>query len=143
MITNALISDAKKLFILENTLFGKDDFPLSLSSFYYHIKQNKIFIYKVNDKIVGYALWLKRKNYFRLYSICIDNNFQGKGYAQKLLEYSLDVIDSPQYTLEVKVTNTKAIKLYEKYDFKIQKTLVGFYPNNIDGYKMIKNSGAQ
>ncbi|MGB5867679.1 MAG: N-acetyltransferase [Arcobacteraceae bacterium] len=138
MIRAAILKDSKELFTLESSVFLKDDFGLSLSSFYYHIKNNNLFLYEKDKKIIAYILWLKRKNYYRLYSLCVDKNNQGQGIAQKLLNHSLDILPFSKYTLEVKTTNEQAIKLYEKNGFKISKTLQNYYPNNIDGYLMIK-----
>jgi ribosomal-protein-alanine N-acetyltransferase len=138
MITDAELKNTKELFLLESSVFSQDDFALSLNSFYYHIKRNPIFIYKKDNKIVGYILWLKRKNYYRLYSLCIKKEFQGQGIATKLLGYSFKTIDTKSFTLEVKTTNQSAIKLYEKNNFKIKKVLKNYYPNNIDGYLMYR-----
>ena len=136
MIRKPLIADAKNLFALENRVFLADDFPLSLASFYYHIKNNLLFLSLDGEKIVGYILWLKRKNYYRLYSLCVDTESQGMGIAQKLLEYSFENLSLQNYSLEVKITNEKAIKLYEKNGFKKVKILKNYYPNGIDGYLM-------
>ena len=138
MIRKALLSDAKALFLLESSLFSKEDFGLSLSSFYYHIHKNKLFVYEIEGEIVGYILWLTRRKYLRLYSLGIFKTFQGVGIASKLLEYSLENLKSNIFTLEVKVTNTKAIKLYEKYGFNITNILKSYYPNHLNGYKMVK-----
>ena len=136
MIKIGTLEDTKELFNLESSVFSKDDFALSLASFYYHIKRNDLFIYKENNKILGYILWLKRKKHYRLYSLCIKKEFQGVGVATKLLEYSFEILDKKSFTLEVKTTNQSAIKLYKKHSFKIIKVLKNYYPNSIDGYLM-------
>lgn len=138
MIQIATLKNAKELFDLESSVFSRDDFPMSLNSFYYHIKNNLLFISLERGKIVGYILWLKRKEYYRLYSLCVDKEVQGKGIAQELLEYSFEKIALKSYSLEVKITNEKAIKLYEKNGFKKVKILKNYYPNGIDGYLMRK-----
>jgi ribosomal-protein-alanine N-acetyltransferase len=138
MIKDAILANSKELFTLESSIFFKNDFGLSLSSFYYHIKKNKLYIYVDNNKIIGYILWLKRKSYFRLYSICVSEAYRGKGIAQELLSYSFESLQSKKYTLEVKTTNNNAIKIYMKNGFSISKILANYYPNNVDGYLMIK-----
>ena len=138
MITIATLQNAKELFILESSVFSKDDFGMSLNSFYYHIKRNQLFTFVVEGKIVGYILWLKRKNHYRLYSLCISTEFQGQGIASKLLEYSFKTLGTTNFTLEVKTTNQSAINLYKKNGFEIVKVLTNYYPNNCDGYLMKK-----
>ncbi|MGA1933168.1 GNAT family N-acetyltransferase [Arcobacter sp. YIC-464] len=138
MIRKALIDDVKNLHHLESSIFSKDEFGISLSSFYYHVKRNPIFVYEEDSKIGAYILWLKRKNYYRLYSICVDKSFQGKGISKKLLLFSFEQLDNSSYQLEVKVNNSIAISLYEKYGFRIKKTIKDYYPNNIDAFLMIR-----
>jgi ribosomal-protein-alanine N-acetyltransferase len=140
MITQATSKDVKKLWHLEQEIFDIHNFPLSLASFYYHIKRNKVFLYRIENQIVGYCLWLKSKHSMRLYSIGVSPHFRSQGVAKKLLEYSLVHLDTPCLTLEVRCNNHQAIALYERYDFKIMKLLKGYYPNGIDGYKMLKKN---
>ena len=137
MITFAKLEDLKSLCEVESSVFKNDPFALSKSSFKYNLQ--KIIIYKivVEDKIAGYILWLKRKRYYRLYSLAIYSDFQGLGLASKLLEYSFENLREKDFSLEVKVSNTKAIKLYEKYDFKIKKNLPHYYEDS-DGFLMYK-----
>ena len=139
MIEKANLSDVKALYDLEKELFPNDPFSLSKLSIRYHILRNSLYKIEINNEIAGYILWLERKKYFRLYSLAISNNFQNRGLAKKLLEYSFEKLSekNKDFTLEVKVSNTKAIKLYEKYDFKIKKVLKDYYEKE-DGYLMIK-----
>jgi len=138
MITQATLKDAKALITLENGLFGADDFPMSRGSFYYHIKRNDLFVYRHDNKIAGYILWLKRKTYIRLYSLGVAKALRGQGVAEALLAYSFEHLNAPTYTLEVKMTNSSALKLYVKNGFTQQKILSKYYPDCIDGYRMIK-----
>lgn len=137
-IEKAKVQDLKSLFELENGVFCNDPFALSRSSLRYHISKNHLYIFKIDEKIVGYILWLERKSYFRLYSLAVDIEFQGLKIASKLLLYSFENLKNKDYSLEVKVENIKALKLYEKFGFKIKKILKNYY-ENMDGYLMIKS----
>lgn len=137
MITKAKLSDLTSLYNIEKEVFQNDPFALSKESFRYHISKNELYKIEVEDKIAGYILWLKRKNHYRLYSLAIGNSFQGLGLASKLLEYSFKNLKNKDFSLEVKVNNEKAIKLYEKFGFKIRKKLLNYYENS-DGYLMYK-----
>jgi len=138
MIRRAQTKDTNRLYQLENTLFSKDDFGLSRASIYYHMKKSDIFIYEEDSELLGYILWLKRKNYYRLYSLAVKKEFQGKRIATKLLEHSLSKLIAYKYQLEVKIDNPHGIALYEKYGFVKQKVLKGFYPKAQDGYLMVR-----
>ena len=137
MIKKAKKENLKDLYDLEKKVFQNDPFALTKNAFRYHILKNNLYIFEKDEKIVGYILWLERKNYFRLYSLAIDINFQGLGIASKLLEYSFEKLRNKNFSLEVKTKNIKAIKLYEKYEFKIKKVLKDYYEDS-DGYLMIK-----
>lgn len=137
MIKKAKKENLKDLYDLEKKVFQNDPFALTKNAFRYHILKNNLYIFEKDEKIVGYILWLERKNYYRLYSLAVDSSFQGLGIASKLLEYSFEKLRNKNFSLEVKTKNIKAIKLYEKYQFKIKKVLKDYYEDS-DGYLMIK-----
>jgi len=127
--------DINELLNIEEALFTNDSSALSKASFSYHLKKNIIYKIEVDKKIVAYTLWLKRKNYYRLYSLAILKQFQGKGLGKSLLEFSLDNLEKDIFELEVRVGNLPAIKLYEKFGFIKIKILESFYDDE-DGVKM-------
>jgi len=131
----AKISDINELFFIEKELFYDDSSSLSKSSFSYHLKKNIIYKIEIDKKIVAYILWLKRKSYYRLYSFAILKEYQGKGLGKSLLEFSLNSLNKDVFELEVRTSNTNAIKLYEKFGFKRMKILKDFYDDE-DGIKM-------
>ena len=137
MIEIANLSDLNTLFDIENRVFANDSFALSKNSLRYHLSNNIVYKIEQDEKIAGYILWLKRKNYYRLYSLAIDNDFRGLGLASKLLEYSLENLEKEKFSLEVKVSNLDAIRLYKKFGFKVSKILKDYYEDS-DGYLMVK-----
>ncbi|WP_428023579.1 GNAT family N-acetyltransferase [Arcobacter sp.] len=134
-IEKANLDDIKELLFIEEKLFLNDSSALSKASFSYHLKRNIIYKIKIDKKTVAYILWLKRKNYYRLYSLAILKEFQGKGLGKSLLEFSLNTLDKDCFELEVRVSNQTAINLYEKFGFKKVKVLEEFYDDE-DGIKM-------
>ena len=92
----------------------------------------------------GWACFLSRKgsSSIRLYSMAILPAFSGKGYASEYLSQRFKTFEGfKSVVLEVRVTNEKAIRLYEKLGFKIIRNLPEYYPDHIDGYKMAKPLG--
>jgi len=134
-ISKACKKDIKKLFEIENEVFKNDPMAISLNSFYYHIKKGFLFKIKIEKNVVVYILWLERKKYFRLYSLAILNDFTNKGLASKLIAFSLKNLDKNIFQLEVRMSNIKAIKLYEKIGFEKIKILKNYYKNE-DGVLM-------
>uniref|UniRef100_UPI004047BFD8 GNAT family N-acetyltransferase n=1 Tax=Aliarcobacter sp. TaxID=2321116 RepID=UPI004047BFD8 len=137
MITKAKLEDLNLLYKLEQEVFFNDPFALSKNSIKYHILNNNLYKIQFDKNIAGYILWLERKNYYRLYSLAIGKDYQKKGLAKELLEYSFLNLKNKDFSLEVKKTNENAIKLYEKFDFNIKKVLKDYY-EECDGYLMYK-----
>ena len=138
MIILASKNDFKAICDIEYDNFTKEDFAMSKASIRYHLKHNIVYVITDNENIVGYALYLKRKYYFRLYSIAILKKYHGKGLGEKLLKDSISIINK-SISLEVKETNQKAINLYIKNGFKIIKKLINYYPGEKDGLKMVRS----
>jgi ribosomal-protein-alanine N-acetyltransferase len=128
-ISKASKSDTKSLFEIENKVFKNDSMAMKLPSFYYHVEKNFLYKVEIDGKIAGYILWLNRKNFYRLYSLAILEEYRKLGLASKLLDFSLEKLNDKNLQLEVRESNEKAIKLYEKYGFKKVKILKDYYEN--------------
>lgn len=137
MITKANLKDLSALYNIEREVFSNDPFSMSKNSIKYHIIKNELYKIEFDGVIAGYILWLKRKKYYRLYSLAIGNDFQNRGFAKKLLEYSFENLKDKDFSLEVKVLNETAINLYKKFGFEIKKVLKDYY-EECDGYLMYK-----
>jgi [ribosomal protein S18]-alanine N-acetyltransferase len=137
MIEKANLKDLISLYDLEREVFFNDPFAMSKSSIKYHILKNELYKIDIDGKIAGYILWLKRKKYYRLYSLAVGNSFQNKGLAKKLMEFSFENLKDKDFSLEVKISNENAIYLYKKFEFEIKKVLKKYY-EECDGYLMYK-----
>lgn len=137
MIEKANLEDLSSLYTIEREVFLNDPFSMSKNSIKYHILKNELYKIEIDGVTAGYILWLKRKKYYRLYSLAIGNDFQNKGLAKRLLEYSFEKLKDKDFSLEVKVSNEVAIKLYKKFGFEIKKVLKDYY-EDCDGYLMYK-----
>lgn len=139
MIEKAKLEDLISLYNIEKEVFINDPFALNKKAIKYHILKNRLYKIVYDGKIAGYILWLERKKYFRLYSLAIGSNFQNKGLAKKLLEFSFEELSDKEkdYSLEVKKSNEGAINLYKKFGFEVNKVLKDYYEKE-DGYLMLK-----
>ena len=97
-------------------------------------------VYIKNNQIVAFISFTIMYERAELNYIFVDNNFRNQGVASILME---DMINDCQNNnvktidLEVNSLNEKAIKLYNKYGFKIINTRKKYY-NGIDGLLMLK-----
>ncbi|AIT09725.1 acetyltransferase [Candidatus Francisella endociliophora] len=134
-ISKVQLKDLDSIVVLENSIFTSD--KISRKQFAYHIKKQKyFFVTKLENLLVGYILCFEYKNIIRVYSLAVNQNFQGQGVGKKLLQYILDN-STKNISLEVNTSNTNAISLYKKLNFKISKQIAHFYENGDSAYKML------
>ena len=95
-----------------------------------------------NNIIVGYIGMGTLGDQTQITTIGVRKEFQGKGYAKILMTKCDEITKHLGYSninLEVRVSNTKAISLYQKCGFKIAATRKNYYQDNHeDAYLMVK-----
>ena len=139
IIKRAKSSDIALLHRIETELFTVENFPLSKSSFRYHIKNSLLYIAEIDDNIAGYILVLIKRKNAKLYSIGILEQYRGKKIAEKLLKVASCELISLGFSslfLEVRVDNEAAISLYKRVGFNMIKKIKGFYLDSCDAYLM-------
>jgi len=110
--------------------------------FYQEIKFGTAFVLEeaLSSQILGYVCGIQVLDEFSLTNISVKKDYQNRGFGFQLLEYVLArlIADSCKYCyLEVRVSNTKAVSLYEKFGFEKIGIRKGYYSNPIeDAYLM-------
>lgn len=97
------------------------------------------FVLIVENEVVGFLQCSIISPESELYEIGIDKNFQGKGYANKLMDYYLEFAKlkgCETILLEVNKMNVKAICLYKKYGFCEYGERKNYYGVNQDAVLM-------
>jgi|SRR5579871_2136244 [ribosomal protein S18]-alanine N-acetyltransferase len=85
------------------------------------------------DRLVGYVVNSRYVDAWHVMNVAVDPDYQRRGIATRLLEHLFDVTRDDQrrgYTLEVRVSNTDAIALYESLGFVRQGLRRGYYTDN-------------
>ncbi len=121
------------ILIIEELCYGahhwsKDSFITELNN---KISSYKCLIYK--NKCIGYIGFWKIVDEAHITNLSIHPDFQNKKLAQKLLLNMIEECykDKIKFiTLEVRVTNKKAISLYEKFGFKSLGLRKKYYQDN-------------
>lgn len=109
----------------------------------FDIKNNTFtnyYVYKDNNKVVAFINYHIMYERSELININVFYKYENQGIASKLLEFMLDNLKTngvKDITLEVKITNLKAIHLYKKYGFEEVSIRKGYY-QGIDGILMKK-----
>lgn len=126
----ATMADLSSLVQLEQEVFDYDQ--IGMSSFRKFIQSSYLWVFEQDEQIRAYILLLKRKGSkkLRIYSLAVSASSRGLGLGKKLLEYAISQASREGYqvlSLEVKIDNGPAIKLYENLGFTLLKKIEGFY----------------
>ena len=96
------------------------------------IKNEDIYIAKVDKEIVGYIIFnikekenpsMRYRKQLNIDAICVDERYRGKGIGTKILESIKEIAKTKGCTdlyLTVNQENENAIKVYEKFGFKVK-----------------------
>ena len=96
------------------------------------VKNEEIYIAKLENEIVGYVIFnikekenpsMRYRKQLNIDAICVDEKYRGKGIGTKLLEGIKEVAKLKGCTdlyLTVNRENENAIKVYEKFGFKVK-----------------------
>ena len=85
------------------------------------------------DVLVGYAFVSRYVDAWHVMNVAVADAYRRRGIASALLERLFDVTATDPrrgYTLEVRVSNTAAIRLYEQLGFEARGLRRGYYTDN-------------
>ena len=89
-----------------------------------------IYIYKENNINKGFIHIQNGLDIIDLLNIIVKPEFQNQGIGSILLKYIIDNKQDKKIMLEVRSKNINAIKLYQKYDFKIINIRKNYYKDD-------------
>jgi ribosomal-protein-alanine N-acetyltransferase len=89
--------------------------------------------YHDSGELVGYAIVSRYVDAWHVMNIAVVPEFRRRGIAQSLLERLFAVTSTDPrrgYTLEVRISNAEAIRLYERLGFEARGVRRGYYTDN-------------
>ena len=89
-----------------------------------------IYIYKENNINKGFIHIQNGIDIIDLLNIIVKPEFQNQGIGSILLKYIINNKEDKKIMLEVRSKNINAIKLYQKYDFKIINIRKNYYKDD-------------
>jgi len=94
-------------------------YPWRKSQFTDSHKKHTCLIMAIGSSIIGYVIYNTVVDDAEILNIAIHPEYQHKGYGRYLLEYLISVLpkSTKRFFLEVRITNTNAINLYEDIGF--------------------------
>jgi [ribosomal protein S18]-alanine N-acetyltransferase len=85
------------------------------------------------DALLGYLIISRYVDAWHVMNIAVDPDHRGRGIARALFErlFELTATDEARgFTLEVRVSNVEAIRLYERLGFHSKGVRRGYYTDN-------------
>ena len=85
------------------------------------------------DRLAGYMIISRYVDAWHVMNIAVEPEFRRRGIATALLEKLFELTEDESrrgYTLEVRVSNDAAIKLYERLGFRSRGIRRGYYTDN-------------
>lgn len=119
-------------------------FPQAMGTLIYEkaLKQDlyDAYVAEEDETLVGAVIIWLDDPYAQIINIYSMPEVRSSGVGTRLMEKALEVIDQTNSvtTLEVRVSNTHAIKLYEKFGFEIEQTKKNYYSDHENAYYMVR-----
>ena len=145
MIRGMEEKDLERICELEEELFPAD--PWQKHNFLYELNENpyaRLSVFEENGRIAGYAdLWIMFEQ-AQIANLAVAGDCQGRGIGRELMNHCLKTAEEAGcevISLEVRVSNARAISLYEKRGFIRAAVRKGYYENGEDADLMIRPLG--
>ncbi len=139
LVRSMILADLEEVLVIERQVFRE---PWSRQSYEFELTKNRFslpVVLEYRKMIVGHAVAWFIFDEFHIATIAIHPEYQGRGWGAYLLEAMLGMSHGADYALlEVRESNTPAIRLYQKYGFKIVGKRQAYYRNGEDALVMKK-----
>jgi len=132
--------DIKIISELENNLFSKEAWSYLQLLKEFENKFSKIWILKVEEKVIGYLIFRKIEPEIEILRIGIKKEYQRKGAGTEFIKNLIEFAKKEKISkifLEVKASNLQAFNFYKKLGFKEIYRRKNYY-NNEDALIMFK-----
>jgi ribosomal-protein-alanine N-acetyltransferase len=96
-----------------------------------------------NGELAGYLICSRYHTVWHLMNLAVDLDYRRLGIASRLIEHLLaEAGEEERYTLEVRVSNNEAIRMYESFGFRSAGVRRRYYhDNNEDALIMWRTQG--
>lgn len=143
MIRSMVIEDLESVCTIENEAFSH---PWTMDDFLSELNINpyaNYYVMEEDGQIIAYVgLWVIYEK-AQITTIAVKSNYRGLKYSKVLMNFVDNLCiknNVDQISLEVRVSNIKAINLYEGFGFKMSGIRKDYYQDNHeDAYLMVKD----
>ena len=139
-IRPAKLFDISDVMRIERESF-REAYPRGIFLVFLENNPETFLVAEYNGRVIGYVMaYLRPDLEGHIMSIAVDKRYRGNGIGSALLTEAIDrlIARGARYIgLEVRVSNEKAIKLYERFGFRKVKRIIGYYSDGEDAYYML------
>ncbi|MCD6558952.1 MAG: ribosomal protein S18-alanine N-acetyltransferase [Palaeococcus sp.] len=139
-IRTAKLFDLPEIMRIEHRSF-REKYPRGIFLMFLENNPESFLVAEYNGRVVGYVMgYLKPDLEGHIMSIAVNPEYRGNGIGRALMITAIDKLiklGARYIGLEVRVSNGRAIKLYERLGFKIVKRIYGYYSDGEDAYYMV------
>ncbi len=137
----ATLEDIDNIMMIENSMFND---PYTEKQIISEISNDNtlFYVYEINTEVVAYIIIRNQIDVFELFKIAVKKEYQRNNIGTKMMQYLSELmknIDKEKMLfLEVRQSNDKAIKFYEKLNFVKKDIRKNYYESPAeDAYIMI------
>ncbi|AIF69162.1 30S ribosomal protein S18 [Palaeococcus pacificus DY20341] len=142
-IRQARLFDIPEIMRVEHSSF-REKYPRGLFLMFLENNPETFLVAEYTGKVIGYVMgYLRPDLEGHVMSIAVDPLYRGNGIGRALMIAVIDKLirlGARYVGLEVRVSNERAIKLYEKLGFKKVKRVHKYYSDGEDAYYMVLNA---
>lgn len=140
VIRPAKLFDMPDIVRIERISF-REQYPRGVFLVFLENNPDTFLVAEYHGKVIGYVMaYLRPDLEGHIMSIAVDPAYRGNGIGSTLLSEAIErlIKKGARYIgLEVRVSNEKAIKLYERFGFRRIKRIIGYYADGEDAYYML------
>jgi len=139
-IRRAHVDDLPAILRIEKKSFGRDAWDRELFFDYFDRSSRSAFLVAtINRKVVGYALAFHSEARAEIHSIAVAPAERGRGVAIALLRRIIALLRRRGFetiSLNVRLENDAAIRLYRKLGFHRVRRVNGYYDDGAPSWRM-------
>ncbi len=140
VIRQAKIFDLPRIMEIEKMSF-EETYPRGIFILFLENNPDTFLVAEYQGKIIGYVMaYVKPDLEGHIMSIAVHPDYRGNGIGSTLLMEVINrlfLMGAKYIGLEVRVSNERAIRLYERFGFIKTKRIPGYYSNGEDAYYMV------
>ena len=148
-IRNFRAENMEDILRVETACFGRFAYDRNMFAEYARREGGLFLVAGMGNRICGYAIAFVRGGAFRraaeLVSIAVEPPARGQGVASLLLENTfrrLRLRGVGRVSLTVRIGNQRAQALYQRFGFRRERIVPGYYEDGKDGVRMAVRWGA-